>query len=110
MDKADSTGSGSNSGVGSARDGAFSKLLTKSISDKRWRRKEKKARELAIAKGGLLQSSTSSMMMSSDDGANSSHLVDDDERSLDGRSFGSFESGPEPDSVSNKSSIRNASR
>lgn len=111
MEKIDSNGS-SNSPAGSARDGALGKLLPKSISDKRRRRKEQKARELEGGDGKLTRSS-SSMMLSSDDGTNSaSNMADDDERSLDGRSFGSFESGPEPESGngSARSSLRNTSR
>lgn len=107
MERADSS-----STFDSAKDG-LGKLLPKSISDKRRRRKEKKTRELEGPDGKLTRSSTSSLMLSSDDGTNSaSNGAEDDDRSIGGRSFGSFESGPEPPSAngSKRSSIHNPSR
>lgn len=120
MEKVDSEGNSNGNSLspagsitGSTRDGtlgidgALGKLLPKAISDKRRRRKEQKARELEAGDGKLTRSS-SQVKLSSDEGT----MADDDNRSFDDRSFGSYESGPDPDSAngSARSSLRNTSR
>lgn len=76
----------------SSRTDALGKLLPKSISEKRRRRKQQKQSDTAGA---------GSLRTLSSDGTSASNVADEDvdDRSLDGRSFGSFESGPEPDAV-----------
>lgn len=100
-------GGGGGGGGSSSRTDALGKLLPKSISEKRRRRKQQK-------QGGR----TDSLKTLSSDGTSVSNMADDDG---DDRSFGSFESGPEPDAVvrggtlqqpkkSSRASSRNPSR
>jgi hypothetical protein len=80
----------------SSREG-LSKLLPKSISERRLRRSKKKG-ERDHDPDRTLESDGASIMI--DD--------DDDSKSIDGRSFGSFESGPEPGSTT-ASSLKDSS-
>lgn len=77
--------------------GLVDKLLPKSISDKRRRRKQRKTEG---RHGDSEESSNLSRPSSQLDSENSSNIDHDHERdndSFDGRSFGSFEPGPEPE-------------
>lgn len=101
-----------NLNTNSSRD-TLGKLLPKAISDKRRRRKQKKARDSeagADSVSGSLRTTSSSLLSS--DGTNqespgTSNMAEDDDRS-----FGSYESGPEPDSASQsrRSSLHAKSR
>ena len=102
---------GGGGGGSSSRTDALGKLLPKSISEKRRRRKQQK-------QGGR----TDSLKTLSSDGTSVSNMAEDDgDGDGDDRSFGSFESGPEPDAVvrggtlqqpkkSSRASSRNPSR
>ncbi|KAG9253397.1 GRAM domain-containing protein [Emericellopsis atlantica] len=83
-----------------AQDDKLGKLLPKAIAEKRRQRKQNRT----AATGSLRTSKTSSSFGGDSDGtgsASASNLADeDDERSLrDDRSFGSFESGLEPENA-----------
>ncbi|KAL6860245.1 hypothetical protein ACO1O0_004272 [Amphichorda felina] len=97
----------------SGRSDGLGKLLPKSISEKRRLRKQMKS----AASGTLRQKTSSLLSVGDSDGTSASTNMGDDDG--DDRSFGSFESGPDPESSaaaskrssrSFKSASRNASQ
>ena len=95
------------------RSDGLGKLLPKSISEKRRLRKKMKS----AAPGTLRQKTSSLLSVGDSDGTSASTNMGDDDG--DDRSFGSFESGPDPESStaaskrssrSFKSASRNASQ